>query len=68
MKPIKKAIDAAGGVTRLAEKLGVSKQLVHQWGAGIRPVPAHRCIAIEDASGGAVSRYDLRPDVFGDAA
>jgi DNA-binding transcriptional regulator YdaS (Cro superfamily) len=30
-------------------------------------VPADRCLPIERATGGAVTRYDLRPDIFGDA-
>lgn len=30
-------------------------------------VPAERCQAIEDVTAGEVTRYQLRPDVFGDA-
>lgn len=29
--------------------------------------PAHHCLAIEEATGGKVTRYQLRPDVFGPA-
>ncbi|WP_082823554.1 MULTISPECIES: helix-turn-helix domain-containing protein [unclassified Rhodanobacter] len=68
MNALDKAIDHAGGVTALAEKLGVRQSVVSNWrtrGASPR-VPAARCIAIEQATGGAVTRHDLRPDVFGE--
>lgn len=68
MSPIERAVDAVGGQSRLAELLGVSASFVSQWVAGARPIPATRCRAIEEATGGVVSRSDLRPDVFGEAA
>lgn len=63
---IKVAVDACGGQKALAEKVGVSPSFVFQWLRGDRPVPAARCIAIEHACQGAVTRHDLRPDVFGE--
>lgn len=68
MDPLDKAITHAGGVTALAEKLGVRQSVVSNWkNRGDTPrVPAERCIAIENATGGEVTRYDLRPDVFGE--
>lgn len=67
MKPLDKAIEHAGGVTALADKLGVRQSVVSNWKTrGDDPkVPADRCIAIEQATEGVVTRYDLRPDVFG---
>ena len=66
MDPIKQAVKAVGGQqSELAKRISVSPQIVNQWVTGKRPVPAHHCIAIEEATGGAVTRYDLRPDVFG---
>lgn len=65
--PIQKAIDAAGGQASLARAIKVKSQVVWQWADGRRPVPAHHCLAIEQAAKGEVTRYDLRPDVFGDA-
>lgn len=66
MKPIERAIEAAGaGQKGLADAIGVTPQQVNQWVTGDRPVPAKHCIAIEAAAGGAVTRHDLRPDVFG---
>ena len=37
-------------------------QLMWQWTAGVRPVPIERCVPIERATDGAVTRRDLRPD------
>lgn len=48
-----------------AAALGVSAEAVRKWERS--RAPAERCIEIEKLSGGAVSRYDLRPDVFGPA-
>lgn len=59
-----KAIANAGGVSRLAEAIGVRQSVVSNWRK--RQVPADRCRAIERATG--VSAHDLRPDVFGEAA
>jgi TorA maturation chaperone TorD len=53
-----RAIDAAGGVARLARKIGVSQPSVSNWSK----VPAQRVIAVEAATG--VSRNDLRPDLY----
>ncbi|MGH8651331.1 MAG: transcriptional regulator [Gammaproteobacteria bacterium] len=39
-------------------------QAVQQWTAAGR-VPPDRCLAVEHATEGKVSRYELRPDVFG---
>lgn len=62
--PIEKAIEAAGGVNALSQSIGVTPPAVSQWKArGI--APPERCIAIEQATGGSVTRYELRPDVFG---
>lgn len=51
-----------GRKTLLAQSLGVPPQLVWQWSAGVRPVPLSRCVSIEQATAGQVSRRDLRPD------
>lgn len=68
MKPIERAIEAIGtGQKGLADALGVTPQQVNQWVNGDRPVPAKHCLAIEGACSSAVTRHDLRPDVFGPA-
>lgn len=60
---LQKAIEAAGGPASLARHIGVTTQAVSQW----KHAPAKRVRAIESATGGLVSRYELRPDVFGTA-
>lgn len=62
MNAIERAINIAGNATRLANLLGVSVQAVCFWRDGRRGIPVEKCTAIERATGGAVSRRDLRPD------
>lgn len=50
----------------LATAIGELPQTVSMWRKRGR-VPAEKCIAVEKASGGTASRYELRPDVFGAA-
>jgi DNA-binding transcriptional regulator YdaS (Cro superfamily) len=57
---IDKACEAAGGLTKLAEAIGQSTQTVSNWRS--RGVPVVHCAAIEQATGGKVTRRDLRPD------
>jgi len=67
MKPIDKAIELLGGKTALARAIGAKSHVnVWHWANGIKVSPRY-CIAIEEATAGAVTRYDLRPDVFGPA-
>ena len=63
---IDKAIEVAGGPTALAKAVGVKTPTVTQWQKKVRPVPPGRCRAIEEAVSGQVTRYQLRPDIFGD--
>jgi len=63
MKPIDKAILHCGTQKAFAARMGVSAMAVIKWRR--RQVPAERCLAIETLTGGAVTRFDLRPDVFG---
>lgn len=46
----------------LALAVGVSLGMLSQWKNKTRPVSARRCIAIENATNGQVTRKDLRPD------
>jgi DNA-binding transcriptional regulator YdaS (Cro superfamily) len=61
--PLDKAIKAAGGQVALAEKIGKGQSTVSLWRRQ-RRVPAEYCRAIETATGGAVTRHELRPDIF----
>lgn len=58
--PIDRAADALGGAAKLAAVLGVTAQAISNWKE--RGVPIERCMAIETATDGAVTRRDLRPD------
>lgn len=66
MKEIQRATKLVGSQTDLAKALGLKSQSqISQWLRGRRPVPPKWCIRIETVTGGAVTRYQLRPDVFG---
>lgn len=55
---------AQGRVARqLAKDLGVNPVVISQWRTGVRRVPAERCPSIEEATAGAVTCEELRPDV-----
>lgn len=58
------AIEACGNALLLARAVGVTPQAVNDWKRRGR-VPAERVIAVEAATGGLVTRYQLRPDLYG---
>lgn len=65
---LKKAIAAAGGSHKeLASLIGVRPNVVWNW-VSREKVPADKVLDIERALNGAVTRYELRPDVFGKRA
>ena len=64
MESIEKIVVNAGGASTVARACGVSPQAVQHWISSNR-VPANRVLAIEALIEGSVSRYELRPDVFG---
>ena len=51
-----------GAQSEFAKTIGVSPVLIHQWASELRPVPLERCVPIEQATNGQVTRKDLRPD------
>ena len=57
---LEKAIEAAGGPAVLGRALGISSQAISQW----EQVPANRVLAVEAATDGAVTRHELRPDLY----
>ncbi|WP_414691760.1 YdaS family helix-turn-helix protein [Noviherbaspirillum sp.] len=63
---IQKAVRLAGSQTALGCILKVKPQAVQKWVAQ-GYAPAERCRAIEDAFAGEVTRYELNPEVFGEA-
>lgn len=54
--------EVAGRPIELATAIGASPVLISQWSTGKRLVPIERCVPIERATLGEVSRRDLRPD------
>jgi TorA maturation chaperone TorD len=54
------AISAAGGVSQLAGKIGISQPSVSNW----NKIPAERVLAVEQVTG--IDRATLRPDLYGD--
>lgn len=55
-------VKGRGSQRDLADKIGITPVLISQWANALRPVPPERCVEIERATGGEVSRKDLRPD------
>ena len=66
-EPLKIAVQAVGGQSALARAINARQQDVWYWLNVGKAVPAEYCRAIEAATGGKITRYQLRPDVFGDA-
>lgn len=56
-----KAIRLVGGHTKMAEMLGIERTAIYQWKKG---VPPNRAVEIEQATGGEITREQLRPDLF----
>ena len=48
--------------TKLASDIGVSTGMISQWLNNTRPIAIGRCVAIEKATEGQVTRKELRPD------
>lgn len=68
--PLDRAIAHLGSQKALADALAIRSPSISEWRAKIQrgnahAVPPARCISIERATSGAVTRYELRPDVFG---
>lgn len=58
--PLDRAADAVGGAAKLGAILGVTAQAISNWKE--RGVPIERCVPIELATNGEVTRRDLRDD------
>ncbi|WP_226020230.1 transcriptional regulator [Serratia symbiotica] len=61
---LKKYIDNLdrGDAKKLATELGVSSSYLSQLASGRSSISPRRCVEIEKATNGQVSRQDLRPD------
>lgn len=63
MNIVKAAIKSAGGMKTLAAVCGVRYQAIQNWRKQGR-VPAERVLTVEKATGGQVTRHQLRPDIY----
>lgn len=52
--------EAVGGMAKLARELEVPIQTVNNWST--RGIPVLSCATVEQLCGGAVMRWDMRPD------
>lgn len=59
---LEKAISLCGGVKPLAKRLEMTYQAVYVWRTN--GVPVTRCLDVEKATNGAVTRQELRPDYY----
>jgi len=63
--PLESAVSIVGSQSKLAAHLGVTQPTIHHWLYKTDGrVPAEYCPKIEEATGGAVTREQLRPDIF----
>ncbi|HMM73696.1 MAG TPA: Cro/CI family transcriptional regulator [Rhodocyclaceae bacterium] len=55
------AIRIAGGKSAAAEALGISRQAIWKWDVA----PIERVADLERLAKGKITRFELRPDIFG---
>lgn len=63
MSPLQRAVEIAGSQAALAERIGKQQQHVQYW-LKVGKVPGEHVIPIEQAVAGAVTRHELRPDLY----
>jgi DNA-binding transcriptional regulator YdaS (Cro superfamily) len=61
---LKIAVSQLGSHSAAAKAIGISQQAVSRKLRSGGPVPAEWCIPLEDATNGAVTRHQLRPDLY----
>jgi DNA-binding transcriptional regulator YdaS (Cro superfamily) len=59
-----KAVEIVGSQSELARLLGVRQSSIWTWLNVTKDVPAEICAQVEHVTGGAVTRSDLRPDLW----
>jgi DNA-binding transcriptional regulator YdaS (Cro superfamily) len=57
-------VDLLGGQKKAAKKIGVTQQAVCKWVNKEMPISASSAVKIEKATDGAVTRHEIRPDIF----
>ncbi|MBN2700820.1 MAG: helix-turn-helix domain-containing protein [Methylothermaceae bacterium] len=64
MNTVQIAIEHFKGITKLADRLGVSYQAVRKWER--HGVPAERVLQLVEIMEGRIKPYDVRPDIYPD--
>lgn len=54
--------DCLGSGSEVARRLGIKPAAVNQWSR----VPHERCLDLERLTEGKVTRYQMRPDIYGE--
>ena len=67
MDALNRAIATAPSQRAFADLVGVTPALLSMWKSR-GEVPPRHVLAVERASRGQVSRYEIRPDLYGDPA
>ena len=69
LEALQLAIELAGGQSALARLCGGRVKQAHVWNwlNRNRALPSEHARTVEEALGGKVTRYQLRPDVFGES-
>lgn len=62
IEALKEAIEIAGGMQQLANKIDVSYQSILNWKSGRSTLSPLNCVRIEEALNGQVTRKDILPD------
>jgi DNA-binding transcriptional regulator YdaS (Cro superfamily) len=60
---VARALRQFGGPTELAKTVGITRGAIRFW----TRVPAEYVLRLERASGGKLTRYEMRPDLYGQA-
>lgn len=63
-KALFKAVQVVGSQSELARLLGVRQSTIWSWLNVTKDVPAEICAQVEHVTAGAVTRGDLRPDLW----
>ena len=63
-RALEKAISIVGSQNKLAAAVGVRQSTLNYWVTQGR-VPPEKCALIEEATGGEVTRVQLRPEIYG---
>ena len=62
---IERAIEVHGSQVKLANAIGCSQQYISWLLSEAKQISVEKALQVEKATGGEITRHDLRPDVFG---